>query len=560
MRVRGLRTSILLAAALLCRAQGRHLPDVLDRSLSNGIKVLVVERPGTGAVRAGVFIQGGRCATGALSPAAADLLVRSLFRRMPPAGQDLELPLRQEEAAWEDLRLEHLRQTRRPDRAPTAELPSLQAMQATALKAIQAKLAPSDAWDGVDALGGTRRAWEATADYMAYGVDLPAASLKAWFQVQAAQLARPDLCRFPLERERFLQELDAGEPPVAPSLSVLLSMALAGRPYAQASEFQRADVEALTRADLANLAHGLFVPSRLTLVLVGDLEAAAVLPDLERTFGSLGKGAAPAGPAPFRDDDPSSALDSPAGRRMQVSTSGETRVLMAWRVPRANHPDGPILQVLAQILAGSPGSRLNQALVTTRPLARRLTLELGVPGERDANLLVINAEPAPGHSLAELTQAIEGEVLRLQREPLPETELNRARNQLEARQILLQEDGATLVAALGAAHCQSGDWRTAFRAPTLGRELRVTDIQGAARTYLVPARMTVAQFGPDPLLLPMDRTEARLLQALTALVRRRMEDPIQAQDILREAIRQLRMLSTAEREQTLKLLEAQVAP
>ncbi len=551
---------MFLAVAAGCAAQTARLPEVVDRTLGNGVKVLMVERPGTGAVRAGLFLMGGRAATGALPPGAADLLAYSLFRRLPAPslGRDLEVTLRQEAAAFEDLRLERLRQ-RRPDHTASPELTSLQTMHAEALKTIQARLAPTEAWDEVDALGGTRRAVDVTADYLAFGVDLPAANLPGWLRLEAEHVAAPSLCRFPLERERLLQALDAGEPPVAASLSVLLSMALAGRAYAQASEFQRGDVEAITLAQLGDLARAQLVPARMLLVLAGDLEAATLTPVLERTFGRIKGGPAPEAP-PYRDDNPSSALESPAGRKLQVSTSGETRVIFGWRVPRSNHPDGPALQALAQVLAGSPSARLIQGLVTTRGLARKLTLDVGVPGERDVNLFVINAEPAPGHALGELEQAIEGEILRLQREPLAEVEVRWAQNQLETRQILLQEDGAALVQALGASHCQSGDWRTAFRAFSGERALRATDIQAAARTYLVPARMTVALFGPDPLLQPMDRIEARLLQALTVLVQRRLEDPVAAQRILREAIRQLRMLSPSEREQTLKLLEAQVAP
>ena len=72
--------------------------------------------------------------------------------------------------------------------------------------------------------------------------------------------------------------------------------------------------------------------------------------------------------------------------------------------------------------------------------------------------------------------------------------------------------------------------------------------------------MTIARMGPDPLLLPLDRTESRLLQVLTALLQRKLGDPAQAQAVLRETLRQLRMLSPVEREQTLKLLESQVNP
>ncbi len=545
-----------------CAAQIIQPPDVADRTLSNGVKVLMVERPGLGAVRADLFLQGGRTGTGDLAPAAADLLARTLFRRQPPAQveKDLDLALRQEGTAFETLRLEGLRQARRPDRAPSPELPALQAMHQAALAAIQERMRPSDAWDEVDELGGTHRTLEVTADYITHGVDLPAGRLEAWCRLEAGRLAQPLLGRFPLERERLLLEVDGGNPPCPSSLSVLLSMALAGRPYAQASEFHRSDVASLTLADLRTLGRRLLAPGRITLVLVGDFRGEAILPALERAFGALGKGEAAPAPSPFKDDDPMNALESPAGRKMLVSTTGETRIIVGWRVPPANHPDGPALRALAQVMAGSPSSRLNQMLLTTKGIAGSLNLELGVPGQRDLNLLVLDAEPAPGHSLGELEQAIMGEVLRLQREPLPEAEVRRAQVQLEGLQIQVQEDAATLAGVLGKAHCQGGDWRLAFRALSAARDLRPSDVQAAARTYLVPSRMTLAQFGPDPLLLPLDQTESRLVQVLNALVQRRLSDPVEAQGVLREALRQLRMLSPGERLQTLKLLEAQVTP
>jgi predicted Zn-dependent peptidase len=550
---------LLLGGA--CLAQVVQLPAVVDRNLANGLKVLMVERPGTGAVRAGLFIRGGRAATGNLSPAAADLLARTLFRRegLPGESRGLEGALRQEGATFEALRTERLRGARQPESLPQTEGASLQAIHDQAMATLRAALDPVPAWDAVDDLGGTRRVLEVSADGLAQSVDLPAASLEGWLRLEARRLANPPLERFPLERQRLLEELRAGMPPCPPSLSVLLGTALTGRRYAQCCEFQRSDLEALTLNDLRNFGREVLRPGRITLVLVGDFRHETLLVPLEATFGKLvgpAEGTAPR----FMDDDPGLSLESPAGRQMVVSTAGETRVLLAWRVPPSNHPDMRSLRALAQVLAGSPSSRLIQGLVTSRGIARNLSLTLGVPGERDPNLLTIDAEPAPGHSLAELQQAILGEVLRLQREPIPESEVHRVQVQLEAQQIQAQEDATSLVRVLGQGQCRGGDWRVAFQSLSAAADLTSMDIQGAARTYLVPSRGTFLQFGPDPLLLPRDAMEARLVQVLTALVQRKMEDPMEVQAVLREALRQLRMLSPEERQRTLRLLESQVTP
>ena len=553
----------------LSMAQGLRLPEVSERTLANGIKVLLVERPGLGAVHAAVFIKGGRANTGVLPPAAADLLARTLFRRALPEALEpaLEPVLGQEAGAFEALRLDRLARARLPEGAQAGaspDLPSLRALEEAARTSLWKPLGPLETWDPLDTMGATGRSLDVSADYLAHGLDLPVQALLPWCRLEAARLRHPPMARFPLERDRLTLEIDAGSPPSPAALSVLLAMALSGRPYALAAEFHRSQVESLTWKDMETYATWAVVPENTTLVLVGDLKTALVVPQLERTFGLLPKGPGGQGHwegAPvFQASDAVSSVESPGGRRLLVSTTGDSRVFFGWRIPPANHPDWAALRVLSQILGGSPSARLLQNLVETRGLARRLTVRMGVPGRRDVNLLVIEAEPAEGHSLDELEQAIQGEVLRLQREPLSELEVRQAQLQLEAAETLVQEDAAALAMALGAAQCQGGDWRLAFRALEANGRVQPAEIQRVARTYLVPPRVTIAQLGPDPLLLPMDRTENRLLQVLTALVQRKLGDPAQAQAVLREALRQLRMLSPGEREQTLKLLESQVNP
>jgi predicted Zn-dependent peptidase len=548
-------------------AQSVRLPHVYEHLLGNGIKVMVVEQPGSGVIHAEVFVRGGRANTGGLPPVAADLLARSLFRRALPAGLDpkLERVLGQEGGAFEALRLDRLAQARQPQETQLLASPeqaSLKALEETAMTALLKQLGEVETWDALDALGATGRSLEVAADYLSQGMDLPASALPAWLRIQTALLQHLPVGRFPLERERLLQEIEAGSPPSPPALSVLLATALSGRPYALAGELHRSQAESLTWKDLQGYARWAVSPENISLVLVGDLKGPAVILQLERSLGALprfpGSAAHWQGAQLFQASDAVSSLESPGGRRLIVSTTGDARVFFGWRVPPANHPDGAALRALTQILGGAPSSRLNQNLVATRGIARRLSIRMGVPGRRDVNLLVIEAEPAEGHSLDELEQAIQDEVLRLQREPLSEVEVSQAQVQLEAGEIVLQEDAATLAEALGAAQCQGGDWRLAFRALESDGKLKAAEIQRAARTYLVPSRATVAQLGPDPLLLPLDRTESRLLQVLTALLQRKLGNTAQAQVVLREALRQLRMLSPAERELTLKLLEAQV--
>ena len=212
------------------------------------------------------------------------------------------------------------------------------------------------------------------------------------------------------------------------------------------------------------------------------------------------------------------------------------------------------------MLGGGATSRLPKRLSGDRTLAEALSVQLNVPGGRDASLLVIEAKPAERHGLAEVEQAIQGELIRLQRGAFLEGEIRRAQRQVEVTQLMAQEDAGHLAQVMGTAICQGGDWRLAFRALQFKRDYTQQEIQGIAQKYLISSRSTVVLLEPDPILMPQDRLEGQMAGLLTRILSAKLEDPAQVETVVRESLRQLRMLPLQEREQTLKLLESQVKP
>jgi zinc protease len=419
---------------------------------------------------------------------------------------------------------------------------------------LRAKIEASALRDPLEALGATRREASSGADEIAFSLDLPAPAFEPWCRLEQRHLQRLALFQFPIERERLILELEKGYHKAEEALSILLGTALSGHPYAQTYDLQKGSLEGLTWSGLRAFAHTLFSPERMTLVLVGDLKLEAALPALEASFGALtvaqeGRGR--------REDRSVELPQAPGYRRLQASTAGEPHFFAAWRIPPANHPDDVALRILAQVLGGSKGSRLIRRIQEERGLARRISVRVGVPGGRDPSLFIIEVRPADGHGLAEIEEALHGEILRIQREFFPEEEIRRAQRQMETESLMVQEDAASLARMLGRAVAQSGDWHQAFRVRSLGRDLTQEEIQGVARRYLVPGQGISALLEADPLLAPRDSLEEKLGKILTILVQRKLEDPALVEAVVRETLRQVRMLSVSEREQTIKLLEAQ---
>ncbi len=556
MRLLSLLLLIPFLAAAPAGAEAPGLPAVGERRLANGVRVLTVERPGSGALHVRLLLRGGRADTGTLPPVAAELLARTLLGPALPEdlgnGAALDPLLKREEAAWEARRLEGLRRIRgggSGDAEGVAEL----VRQARA--ALDARLASGP--DAFDALGASRRSCTAEADYLEEALDLPAERFEAWCGLAAERLRILQLGRFPAERDRLLAELGGEASQARAALSVLLGTAFPTHPYGAEASLSKAAIQALTWSELRAYARWAVSPERLVLVLVGDVARAHALPALERSFGSLP--AAPEG-AGRREATGPMLPEASGARRLQACMTGSARLYMAWLVPPLAHPDGPQLQVLAAMLGGNREARLPRRLLAEGGPARDLKLRLHVPGGRDVGLLALEALPAQGRGLAELEQAALGEMLRPQTQPFGQEEIRRAQRLVEQELLRAQEDAGSLAHLLGAATCEGGDWRLPFRLLGLGRDVTPEELQGAARRHLASQQLVVALLEPDPLLTPQDAQEGRLVKALEALLAPRLPDRARLEAVVREAVRQLRMLGVAEREATLRLLEAQVKP
>src|SRR5262245_42129596 len=125
-------------------------------------------------------------------------------------------------------------------------------------------------------------------------------------------------------------------------------------------------LRALTRDALFGFYRNFYHPGNTVLSIVGDVDPAAALAEVERKYGSL-----PAG-HPSRSRGPTE--EGTAGFRYREWTGdiGQTQLALGWRTPGTTHPDTPALDMLATVLGGGRASRLYRA-VRERRLASSVT-------------------------------------------------------------------------------------------------------------------------------------------------------------------------------------------
>jgi len=294
---------------------------------------------------------------------------------------------------------------------------------------------------------------------------------------------------FEAEKKVVIEELKTGlDSPWGLLLQEEEATAFKVHPYRNPIVGWLQDVERATVEEQQAYYRRYYQPNNATLVIAGDFDTDDVVAKVERAFGSI-----PAGPAPAP-----MLLKEPPQR-------GERRLIVRWRskVPRlaiAYHApeiaasDTYALQVLAVILAEGKASRLYQRMVEREQTVTFVSAEYGEA--KDPTLFHIRAEARGDHSIDEVEASIHDELESIARNGVSAHELNRAKHQIEAHFILSRERTLDQAILLGQIETLYG---LNYVDSYLRRINAVTEADTAdmCRRYLVENNRTVAQLLSD---------------------------------------------------------------
>jgi len=250
------------------------------------------------------------------------------------------------------------------------------------------------------------------------------------------------------------------------------------------------DLARSTLEDVKAYYNTYYNPANAFIVVVGDFKWEDLLPRIERGFGSIPKGVVP---NQNRNIDPPQTGE----RRIIVKREAQLPFLIkAFRVPNLREADSYVLEVIATLLSRGKSSRLYQSLVRQKRLA--LHTEADHPLlSRDPGLFLIAAGLLPGQEVGEVEKVLDQELERLQKEPVGEHELEKAKNQLEAAYISRQ-DSIFFQAMLLARYEIALNWRAIDDYIPSIRKVTREDIQRVASRHLIPDNRTVGTLIPLP--------------------------------------------------------------
>ena len=221
------------------------------------------------------------------------------------------------------------------------------------------------ALDLADALEflGANLSTTSSFDYSAVRMSVPVSKLADALPLMADVALRPTFPASELDRlrtERLTALLQARDNPGA-LIQIAFPRIVYGptHRYGTSANGLPPAIEALTVADLQAFYHAHYRPDNATLLVVGDVTAASIVPALEKAFGAwkaegLAALVAEVPAAPQLKSRQVFIVDKPEAAQSQIR--------IGWVGVSRSTPDYAALQVLNTILGGSFTSRLNQNL------------------------------------------------------------------------------------------------------------------------------------------------------------------------------------------------------
>lgn len=322
------------------------------------------------------------------------------------------------------------------------------------------------------------------ANITGYFFSFPANRVELWAYLESERFLEPVMREFYKERDVVQEErrMRADSQPTGRLVEQFLAAAFVAHPYGQPVVGWASDLQAFSASDAADFYRRYYVPSNMVVAIVGDVRTGEVLPLVEKYFARLP--AAPK-PPPLRTVEPKQTAE----RQVVLRETTQPFYLEGYHKPDVRHPDNAVYEVVQDLMSTGRTSRLYRSLVRDKKIAAFAGGFNGFPGDKYPNLFAFFAVPTPGHTPAEVRDAIRAEIERLQQQDVTDEELKMVKTRAKAELIRKLDNNQGLAMELGIAQARFGDWRELFRQVERIEKVTKADIRRIANeTFVAPNR------------------------------------------------------------------------
>jgi predicted Zn-dependent peptidase len=480
-------SSMLLAAApdrAAIRDAGEYLKkNVVTKKLKNGITVIMLNRGFAPVLAFEISFRVGSVDESYRTIGAAHMLEHMLFKGTDTIGtrdwQKERVIQNRIEAVGETI--DHLKIADQNN----ARLPELEA-ELRRLQKEQAALVVSTPYDAIySENGGVGFNASTSRDKTGYYIELPASKLEMWARMESERLTNFVLREYYQERNNVFQERLMHYESIGTGLLFerFIATAFIAHPYRHPIIGWRSNIPFLSIVDIRKFFLDHYIPSGMTITIVGMQDTGRTFDVINRYFGNL----------ETRPDPAQEAIIEPrqmGERRFNLYFESNPYIVIGWHKPAFPARDDLICDVISEILAGGKSSRLYRSLVLEKKLASSVSAWNGAPGSRYPNLLTIFAAPRPPHSPQELERAICDEIDRFFGDVTRE-EIQKVINSMESGMVFDLDSNKGIAGILSYYQTLYGNWKYAAEYLAMIKKVSIQDIKSMKDKYFVESNRTV---------------------------------------------------------------------
>jgi zinc protease len=309
-------------------------------------------------------------------------------------------------------------------------------------------------------------------------------------EMEADRMVNSFIARKDLETEFSVvrNEMESGENnPHMTLWQRMASTAFDWHNYGKSTIGARSDVENVKIENLQNFYRKYYQPDNAVLLVAGKFDPTNTLTLIQKVFGAI--------PKPERVLEPTYTQDpaQDGGREVTVRRTGDTQLsAVLYHTSAGSHIDAAAMTALSEVLAGTPNGRLHKKLVE-----KKLAVNVN-PWNFDLaerGYVVFMAELNKTQSLSEARKVLLQELEGLQKNPVTEAELKRAKASLLSEIDKTINDPQKLAIQLSES-IANGDWRLFFLQRDRIENLKASDLQNVGLSYFKESNRTLGQFIP----------------------------------------------------------------
>ena len=487
---------LMLAAILHAAIYGQDLKSfekrITTKVLPNGLTLIVCERPEAPVFSFSTFIDAGDVNDPSGESGLAHMFEHLAFKGTSQIGTKNypaeKIALAKVEAANNAYEAEYLKPVGRDEK----KLEELKKAFVDAQTAAEKYVIPNQFTEVAEANGAHGLNAETGLDDTQFYWSMPENRLELWAWLESGRLSDTVAREFYKERDVVMEErrMRTDSNPIGRMIEQLLATAYVAHNYGRSGIGWPSEVSQINATEAMAFHKKYYVAGDIVVAVVGDVKASEAMPMLVKYFSKV-----PGGPKP--EDMTTVEPQQFAEKSVVIREQTQPFYIEGYHRPNYRSPDDAVYDAIQDIMSNGRVSRMYRSLVEQQQIAAEAAGFSPFPGDKYPSLFAFFAVPLPGHTPAQMRDAIHKEIDKLKAEDVTDAELQMYKTRARADLLRGLADNQGLASALSEYQTRYGDWRELFLQLDKVDKVTKADIRRVANEVFVASNRTSTEIDTE---------------------------------------------------------------